>query len=288
MKTTFLKVVLLICSFLSICCCYSQSEEPRVLLQVEGIDIAQIKRDLPFKSQGDSSLVMDIYYPESFDFNSSIPAVLIVFGYSQNAQKKLTGKYFMNWQWYTSWSRLFTTINIAAIVYETTSPVEDLSSIQQYLQSNAADLSIDADRIALFSVSGNSGVAMDALLKAENTQQRCGVFLYPYILTNESGYAEEANEIANQYGFSLPTLPENVTWSDSKSIFLVQAGNDQIKGIKETTGEFIAKAHSVNLPLTFINYQQGIHGFDVFQDTPETKEILEDILAFLSRNLKLN
>ena len=129
---------------------------------------------------------------------------------------------------------------------------------------------------------------MKALLDKENDQLKCAVFLYPYVITNNSNHFSVASEVANQLGFSLTELPDVPKWDSSKPIYLVQAGNDVIKGIKETTGEFVKAAHTSNLPLTFVNYQQGIHGFDAFQDTPTTKKILEDVLDFLTDNLHQN
>jgi len=264
--------------------CYSQnSNEPRVLYEILGMDNAQVKTDITYVVKGDSSLVMDIYYPADFDFNSQIPAVLIVYGYSNEAQTRLMGKPFMKSKWYTSWCRLITTLNMAAIVYETTSPVADLASLEQHLRSNASDLNIGS--IGLFSVSANSAVAMDALLNPKNDQFKCGVFLYPYIITLDTEYKETIAELVSQYRSTMTQLPDKSTWDTNRPIYLVQAGKDEIKGIKETTGEFLKAAHSVNLPLTFVNYQQGIHGFDAFQDSEGTKAILEDVLDFLAKNL---
>ncbi len=273
-----LRVMLIFTCILS----YAQEpDEPKVVYEKVGMDKAQVKREISYVKLADSSLVLDIYYPADFDFGSLLPTVLIVFGYDEASQKKLIGQSFMKWQWYTSWCRLFTTENMAAIVYETTSPEKDLVAVQHYIKSQSSELLVDPERIGLFSVSINSSVAMNTLLNPDNDGVKCGIFLYPYLLTDKSAYVEEAMKVATQYGISFAQLPNMSEWSNLKPIYLVQAGKDEFKGIKETTGEFIENAHSANLPLTFINYPQGIHGFDALQDTPSTRNILMEALDFM-------
>ena len=287
MKTlnTTLCISLLLISINSIA---QEVNEPRVLFEISGMTEAQVRTDIAYVESGDSSLVMDIYYPANFDFNTRIPAIIIAYGYSNRAQHKSIGKPFMKWEWYTSWSKLISAKGIAAIVYETNSPEEDLKSIQTYISSNASQLNIDVSKIGLFSVSGNTSVAIEALLDAENGFYKCGALYYPFILTKKSEYIDAAKSVSSQYGFTLLQLNDKKEWSSNTPLFIVQAGKDEITKIKELTGEFINMAHQMNLPLTFINYNNGIHGFDAFQDNDSTKRIINSTLNFWSFHLKSN
>jgi len=276
MKITF--YALLFFTFLK---CYAQdSNEPKVLYNIAGMENAQVKYDIAYVEEGDSSLVMDIYYPAEFDFNSKIPVIVIAFGYSGSAQQKLIGKPFMKWKWYTSWCKLIAAKGMAAIVYETTSPKEDLNSIQNYLVANASKLNIDLNKVGLFSISGNASVALEAIMEKENNFYKCGALYYPFIVSNDSELMKAAVSVSTEYGFSLVQLPERNKWQDNTPLFIVQAGKDKINRIKELLGEFIHDAHKVNMPLTFVNYKDGIHGFDVFQNSNLTKKIIEDTLDF--------
>jgi hypothetical protein len=49
--------------------------------------------------------------------------------------------------------------------------------------------------------------------------------------------------------------------------------------------KFVQKALVRNMPLTLVNHASGIHGFDLFEDTGKTPEIIKQVLAFMAFHL---
>ena len=61
---------------------------------------------------------------------------------------------------------------------------------------------------------------------------------------------------------------------------LVRAGKDKLTYLNQTIEEFIITAMQKNLPVTLINYSNGRHGFDAFNDNDTTRMIIESTLDF--------
>lgn len=51
---------------------------------------------------------------------------------------------------------------------------------------------------------------------------------------------------------------------------------------------FLAEAVSRNLPVTFVNYASGEHGFDVRDDSLQSREIIKQTLEFVREHLSKN
>ena len=50
--------------------------------------------------------------------------------------------------------------------------------------------------------------------------------------------------------------------------------------------KFVEKAREANIPLEFVNYEDGKHGFDILQDTDESREIIKQALDFMNTHLQ--
>lgn len=81
-------------------------EKGAVVFEIPGIDNLIVKKDIPYQSVAGTSLNMDIYYPPNFDFNSKIPAIIIVLGYTDMAGQKLLGSKFKNHITFISWCKI--------------------------------------------------------------------------------------------------------------------------------------------------------------------------------------
>ena len=80
------------------------------------------KKDIPYIKTQDSTLKIDVYYPPNFDFKSKIPAVVFIFGYTNEGQLKSAKHQLRTWSPYTSWCKLVAASGMAAVVYETINP----------------------------------------------------------------------------------------------------------------------------------------------------------------------
>jgi hypothetical protein len=67
----------------------------------------------------------------------------------------------------------------------------------------------------------------------------------------------------------------------------VHAGKDFVLNTDESLTGFVNKAVPSKVPFTLIHYATGIHGFDVYADNKEIREIINTTLEFWKYNLKI-
>ena len=61
-----------------------QNTETAVVYKVPGMEEVIIKKGIEYFAEQGISLTVDMYYPPGFDFGSNLPAVLVVYGFSND------------------------------------------------------------------------------------------------------------------------------------------------------------------------------------------------------------
>jgi acetyl esterase/lipase len=51
--------------------------------------------------------------------------------------------------------------------------------------------------------------------------------------------------------------------------------------LNQDLDDFVETARGANVPMEYVAYEEGIHGFDVYQDTAESREIIKQTLEFM-------
>ena len=98
-------------------------------------------------------------------------------------------------------------------------------------------------------------------------------------------FKEEIEVQSNQIGFSYPQpLKDREVNLHNIPILLVRVGKELNLLINKSIDRFLEKQISLNQSVEFINYPEGQHGFDVLDDTTETREIIKRILEFIKSN----
>ncbi len=67
----------------------------------------------------------------------------------------------------------------------------------------------------------------------------------------------------------------------------VRMGKDE-PGFYEMMTDLINWAEEAEVAVTVVDYDEGKRGFDVWQDTPRTREIIGQTLEFLQEKLQVN
>lgn len=70
------------------------------------------------------------------------------------------------------------------------------------------------------------------------------------------------------------------------SLMAVRVGHDE-PGFYDMMTDLINWAEGDGVKVTVVDYEEGEHAFDVFMDTPRTREIIGQVLAFLQEQLKV-
>jgi dienelactone hydrolase len=188
---------------------------------------------------------MDVYRPAG----PPGPAPAIVFF------NLATGEQRSN-PFYKAWAEIAASNGIVAILpdlgFETFA--KDYEALTIYLSSNAAILGIDKDRIALYAGSGNVYRALPLVQDPAQTLIKSAVMYY--------GAASVA-----EFRRDLPVL-------------FVRAGLDR-PPLNRSLDQLAALALEQNAPITVLNYPGGHHAFEIVDDEPATREVIDRTIAFV-------
>jgi dienelactone hydrolase len=264
----------------------NKPKEIVVAYEVAGMNDVIVKKDMPYLKSSDSALKMDIYYPPNFDFRRKIPAIVFVFGYTNEGQLKTAKHQLRTWSPYTSWCKVVAASGMAAVVYETINPENDLKSLTDYLKANADKFNIHDSRIGAFSCSANSPVALANILNSSNTSFKCAAIYYGIFLNTDFKYLSVIDTLSKQMGFIPSRLPESLTWKKDVPVLIVHVGKDFVPNTDESLTLFLDEAVRQKIPFTLIHYATGIHAFDIYADNKETREIIKTTLEFWKFHLK--
>jgi len=262
-----------------------QRERGAVVYDLPRVDKVIVKKDIPYQDIAGSTLKMDIYYPPDFNFQSKIPAVIIVWGFSDAAGRKLLGSEFKNYIQYISWCKIISASGMAAIVYETINPEKDIISLSNYLKANEDKLQIDNGNIGAFTCSGHTPTAVSNILNGAKNIFKCAVVYYGVFLTKDFKYLPQIDSLIQSRGALTPTLPDPISWKKDVPIMIVRAGKDNTPYLNQSITNFYEKALDQNLPITLINYPEGLHGFEIYNDNETTRHIIMNTIEFWRFNL---
>ncbi|MGA9773407.1 MAG: hypothetical protein WBV94_30530 [Blastocatellia bacterium] len=228
-----------------------------VVYTLPGMEGASVKRDITYKTANGAALKMDAYYPAGMKTDARLPAVIFVNGVGDPGAERPKVK---EWGQYTCWAKLIAATGFVAINYEasTADPAADSQELIEYVRKNAVSLKVDENNICLWSCSANVRVGLPLVMQAERKYVRCAVIYY---------------------GSAAVTAMRN-----DVPIFIARAGRDMVT-LNAGIDAFARAAVTEDAPLTLVNYVNGHHAFDLFDDTDESREVIKQTLSFIRFHL---
>jgi acetyl esterase/lipase len=173
---------------------------------------------------------------------------------------------------------------MAAITYTNRDPVADLGALFEHIHGEARSLRIDPARIGVVAVSGNVPTALTTLMLDARRTPACAVLGYGCLL--DLNGATDVAAAAREFGFVNPGVGRTVTdLRRDVPLFITRAGRDQFPAMNASIDKFICQALIENLPITFVNYPEGPHAFDLFDDSRTSRDIVRQMLRFLRQHL---
>ncbi|HYI08058.1 MAG TPA: hypothetical protein VEK57_03215 [Thermoanaerobaculia bacterium] len=196
----------------------------------------------------DATHTFDLYRPHGI--TAAVPVVIFLNGVGRPDLKE--------WGQYTSWPRLVATRGIAAVTHQSegNDAGPQVDALLRYLREHAGELKIDPSRIAIWACSANGRVGTELAAKADNL--RAAVFYYS----------------------AMNTAPKNV----NLPVFVARAGLDALS-LNQGIDRWVAQAVAIDAPVTLVTYPEGRHGFELLDDTPESRLIVTQTLDFLQHHL---
>jgi hypothetical protein len=244
----------------------------------------EVRCDLEFTGADGSILSMDMYLPPGE--RGAPPVVVLVSGYKDEGAQKIFGCGFKGMQSNVSWARLIAASGMAAVMYTNREPAGDFLAMLSHVHRSASILGVDGGRLGLWASSGHVPVALSALMRGATVRVTCAALLYGFTLDLDGGSGVANN--ARQFGFVTPCAGKSVDdVAKDVPIFLARAGRDHFPGLNEAMDRFVAKSLAANVPLTLVNHARGPHGFDLFDDSETSREIVRGALGFLRRELRV-
>ena len=216
-----------------------------VVLKLPGMESVDVRKDVVY----DGTHKLDLYRPKNDA--SALPVVIFING--------VGAPNFKEWGQYTSWPRLVAAKGLAAISYQTEGDsAGQTDALLRYVLEHAAELKIDPKRVAIWACSANGRVGTALIANQPADAFRAAVFYYALM--------ETAPKHAD-----LPVL-------------IARAGLEN-PSLNRTIDRWAAQAVAMEAPVTLLTYPQGRHGFELVDDTDESRRIVRHTLEFLKHHL---
>jgi len=248
----------------------------RVFYTLPGMDTLAVRRDITYRATSGASLPMDIYYPVAQP-GQRVPVVVMPLAYPDPQGGVRT------YGPVTSWAQLIAASGMAAVLYGSEAPAEDVHAVLHHLRDHANALDLDPERIGLLAESANVTVALSALMR--DSALRCAALLCGFTIDFDGSTTVAA--AAREYGFadacagrSVDDLPADVP------LLFVRAGCEHFPGLNDALDLVVRRALARNLPLTLVNHATGAHGFEVDEDRDISRFIVRQVLEFLGYYLE--
>ena len=217
----------------------------RVVVRFPAMEKVAVREKIVFKSVDGVDLAMDLYAPAS---GAPRPAVVLVSGAAQ----------VRDWGLYKDYGRIVGASDLVAVIPDKRfqgpqgleQGMQDTLDLLAHLRANAAKYNIDGSRICLWTFSAGGSLAQLGMAPAN--QVSCLVAYY--------GLGQAGPRLAlREHAATMPPM------------LVVRAGRDN-PGTNNAIDVFAALALPLNAPVTVLNYPAGVHGFEVEDDRPGTRE----------------
>jgi acetyl esterase/lipase len=245
-----------------------------VFYSVRGMDAVRVERDLTFRTVGDTELKADIYRPAKAGTH---PVVLLVSGGAVHDWRTAA--------FYTSFARVLAAEGVAAVSFDkrfsresasAQTASDDTFALVEFLRGNASRYGLDISRLCSWHFSAGGRVA--GAMLGEKSPASCVIVTYAILSFGDEGdkdpklapYSALA-QVAARGDRIPPTL-------------VVRAGRDD-KMLNDRVDAFVGAALAKNAPVTLINYPAGAHGFEIADDTDETRRVIARSIEWLKAHV---
>jgi dienelactone hydrolase len=237
---------------------------PPLLFRLPGQERARVLKDLVYKKVGDTELKMDIYLPADAPAGARLPAILFASGASETK----------HWNIFKNYGEVTAAQGMVGVQFNKrylataeglNTAYEDIKDLFEHLRQNAERYQIDRDRLCLWGFSAG-GALVGAGMLGDQPYLRC---LVSYYGIGQMGPRRQVTAL----GDKLPPM------------LVVRAGLDNAN-LNNAIDLFVQEAINRNLRIDFINYPDGLHAFDIFNDNERTREIIRHTFEFIKAQME--
>ena len=156
----------------------------RIVYRVDGMHDVRVQRDVVYKRDADKELLMNIYAPANLRRDARAPAVVFVHGGPIPSDFTPPTR----WGAFVSYGELVAASGLVGVTFnhrlfsmpDFDRSLADVRAAIDYVRSHAAELNVDADRIALWHFSGG-GPLLTRIVRDRPDYVRCILAFYAYL-----------------------------------------------------------------------------------------------------------
>jgi hypothetical protein len=246
-----------------------------------GMDQVSV-RHVAYLVKDGKSLTMDVFYPPAMAKEAKAPLVIFVMGFKDSSP--ISQGPLKDMSQYISWGRLTAAAGLIAVTYQTERP-GDIEALVAYIREHAVDLQMDPERIGLWACSGNCPTAVSFTMREERDYLKFAVFYYGLMISPDNWLRKEINSFLAPFGAYAAELKDVALMRSDLPLFIVKAGKDATPYVNDSIDHFVGLAKEEHAPLTLINFENGVHGFDQKQKSdPQAAEIIRQTIEFMKKN----
>jgi len=247
-----------------------------IVYSVAGTDRVSVIKDQTYLKAGRNAFWFDVYRPEGKAPPNGWPVVVLIHG----GPVPLTA-HPKDWPAYRAYGRVLSASGVAAVTFnyqfategDLPTAASDVVALLEFLRAHADRYGIDPDRVCLWAFSGG-GPQLAAAVRDRPRSVRCLVSFYAPL---DTGPGEEAYSPRAK----LAALPPS---QHIAPMLVARMGNDDPL-INQRVDAFLAEAKRRGEPVEVVQYPQGVHAFDIEQDTEESRDVIAKAVAFVKKHL---
>lgn len=258
--------------------------------KVPGMDAVEVHRDIAYKTADNADLKMDIYLPPGRAPGARLPVIFFIHGGYIPRNTTFLPK---EWGVYQSYGRLAAASGLAGVTFnyrywgwsreDMERSFGDVLDAIRFVRSQAAEYSVDAERVALWAFSGG-GPHLAIPLREKLDFVRCLVSFYAILdLSLQTRWAKLDAEKEKSAEFS-PVTYLRKDGPKFPPVFIGRAGHDS-PVINGAVDRFVAQALALNQMIELMNHPEGRHGFDILNDDSRSREIIARALEFIKAHI---
>jgi len=257
-----------------------------VVYRVPGMDQARVRKNLVYRTVGETSLELDVYSSPDAGAAARRPAVILVHGgpIPPGARPK-------DWALFVDYGRMLAVSGFTAVTLNhrfhgpgaLADAAGDVAAAVAHVRSHAEELGVDADRVALWAFSGG-GPFLAAPLREQWPFVRAIVAYYAVLdlqVPPPGAAGGLTDETRREFS---PILHLAAAGEKTPPLLVARAGRDN-EWLNATIDRFVQEAVARNVALELMTHPAGRHGFDVLDDDDRSREIIARTLDFLKRRL---
>ncbi|GAC1628269.1 MAG: hypothetical protein NVS4B11_26080 [Ktedonobacteraceae bacterium] len=252
---------------------------------------AIVRPDIAYKTVESGDLLMDVYYPEDYEGETRLPAVIYVHG---DASPEFL-KNAKDWGQYVSWGQLAAASGLIGITFNHRSSemptklydaAKDIDDLITYIRENSKSLGIDANVLCIWTCSAGSPFGLRSALREDASYIRCIVSYYgiadlKVFYDTDDALPHLSDEVLDE--FSAPNRLSKRT-NALPPMLIVRAGLDAPE-LNSSIDRLLTAAITKNVSLDFMNHATGRHAFDLLDDNVRSQEIIRTTLDFMRTHL---